>query len=108
VIPDHIFAENLHPPTVEFKLPEADERLNNTPQLVYCLSLLRLSRTTDDQLEPVAENWLRVTEKDTDEQERLHTTATEIIRVFKRDELKDAKAVAEVVPLTYPQQRCLS
>jgi hypothetical protein len=100
MIPDQIFAENVPPPTVEFKLPEADERLNNTPQLVYCLSLLHLSRSTDDQLDHVAENWLQVIEKDTDEQERLHTMATEVIRVFKRDELKDAKAVAEVVCLS--------
>jgi len=36
---------------------------------------------------------------DADEQERLHTMATEIIRAFKRDEIKDAKIVAEVVCL---------
>ncbi|KAF9359465.1 hypothetical protein BGX34_008340 [Mortierella sp. NVP85] len=100
MIPNHIFTENVPLPTVEFKLPEADERLNSTPQLVYCLSLLHLSRSTDDQLDHVAENWLQVIEKDTDEQERLLTMAIEVIRVFKRDEIKDAKAVAEVVCLS--------
>src|SRR5690606_5089771 len=36
---------------------------------------------------------------DTDEQDRLRTIATDVIRAFKRDEFKDAKAVTEVVYL---------
>jgi len=99
VIPGYIFARNVRPPTTEFKLPEADERLNNTPQLAFCLSLLQINWLTDEQLEPTIYNWLQTTEKDTDEQQRLRTMATEVIRVFKRDELKDVKAVAEVVSL---------
>ncbi|KAF9353729.1 hypothetical protein BGX34_011404, partial [Mortierella sp. NVP85] len=99
VIPGYIFARNVRPPTTEFKLPEADERLNSTPQLAFCLSLLQINWLTNEQLEPGIYNWLQTTEKDTDEQQRLRTMATEVIRVFKRDELKDAKAVAEVVSL---------
>jgi len=97
VIPAHIFAENVRPLTVEFKFPEADERLSSTPQLAYCLNLLQLSLSTSGTLEPDAQKWIRTTEKDIDEQERLYTMATEVIRVFKRDEIKDAKSVAEVV-----------
>jgi len=37
--------------------------------------------------------------KNADEQERLHTMATDVIRAFKRDEIKDIKVVAEVVCL---------
>ena len=98
-IPAHIFSQNVRPTAIEFRLPEADERLSNTPQLAHCLSLLQISWSTDEHLEPVVFNWLQTTEKDTDEQERLCTMATEVIRVFKRDELKDGKAVAEVVSL---------
>ncbi|KAK3823221.1 MAG: WD40-repeat-containing domain protein [Benniella sp.] len=98
-IPEHIFSEKVRPPTVDFKLPEADGRLDNTRQLVACLGLLQAPRSIVDQLEPGALKWLKVTENDMGEQERLHTMSTEVIRVFKRDELKDAKAVAEVVCL---------
>ena len=100
VIPSHIFTQNVRPPAIEFKLPGADERLNNTPQLAYCLSLLQISWSTDEQLEPDVYKWLQTTQKDTDEQERLRAMATEVIRVFKKDELKDGKAVAEVVSLS--------
>ncbi|KAF9983856.1 hypothetical protein BGZ65_001352, partial [Modicella reniformis] len=90
---------NVGPPTSEIKLPEVDERLTNTPQLVCCLGLLQASRSPDDILEPIARNWLQTIEKDTDEQERLKVMATDVIRAFKRDEIKDAKVVAEVIYL---------
>jgi len=96
--PAHIFVDDLPLPTIQFKLPEPDERLNNTRQLVCCLGLLQ-SRSTDDVLDPAVRKWLQIAEKDADEQERLHVLATEVIRAFKRDEIKDAKAVTEVVCL---------
>ncbi|KAG0212617.1 hypothetical protein BGX31_001446, partial [Mortierella sp. GBA43] len=96
-VPDHIFAENVRPPSVDCKLPHPDERLNNTPQLVCCLSLLKVSHSPDHILEQAAQLWLQTIEKDSDEQERLHTLSIEVVRAFKRDEFKDAKAVAEVV-----------
>jgi hypothetical protein len=98
-IPTHIFAENEQPPAIQFKLPEADERLGSTTQLVCCLGLLQASHSPDDILETTAQNWLQAIEKDTDEQDRLKTMVTEVIRAFKRDEIKDAKTVAEVVYL---------
>ncbi|KAK3823279.1 MAG: WD40-repeat-containing domain protein [Benniella sp.] len=98
-IPTHIFVENARPPVIQFKLPEADERLGSTLQLACCLGLLQASQSPDDILETSAQNWLQAIEKDTDEQDRLKTMATEVIRAFKRDEFKDAKAVAEVVCL---------
>ncbi|KAG0204157.1 hypothetical protein BGX31_003242, partial [Mortierella sp. GBA43] len=95
----HIFAENLRPPAIEYKLPQPDERLINTPQLVCCLSLLQDSSSSDDALEPVTQKWIQTIEKDADEQERLHALSKGVIRAFMRDELKDAKAIAEVVCL---------
>ncbi|KAF9346581.1 hypothetical protein BGX34_003796 [Mortierella sp. NVP85] len=95
----HIFVENVRPPTVEFELPEADERLDSTVQLARCLNLLHSPPSIDEALEPGAYKWLQATVKDMDEQERLHTMATEVVRVFKRDEIKDVKAVTEVVCL---------
>ncbi|KAG0234215.1 hypothetical protein BGX31_004637 [Mortierella sp. GBA43] len=98
-MPLHIFARNARPPAIAFKPPEPDTRLNDTPQLAYCLGLLRDSDDPDDIQDPATRNWLQLTADDADEQERLKTLATDVIRAFKRDELKDAKTVAEVVYL---------
>ncbi|KAF9984131.1 hypothetical protein BGZ65_000954 [Modicella reniformis] len=94
-----ISEHNVGLPAVEVKLPEIDERLTNTIQLASCLGLLKTFRSTDDMLQPAARNWLQAIEKDLDEQDRLKVLATDVIRAFKRDEFKDAKAVAEVVYL---------
>ncbi|KAI8357916.1 hypothetical protein B0O80DRAFT_485072 [Mortierella sp. GBAus27b] len=97
--PSHIFSENARPPAVVAKLPEPDERLVSTPQLACCLALLKDSQSLDSILEPVARNWLQVVENDDDEQERLKILAIDVIRTFKKEEIKDAKAVSEVVCL---------
>jgi len=95
----HIFDVNIRPPTIKIKLPDADETLDSTLQLVYCLSLLNTTHSPDDLLDPVAQKWLQDTKKNTDEYERLHGMAIDVIEEFKRHERKDAKAVAEVVCL---------
>jgi hypothetical protein len=99
IISKHIFAENIRPPTINFRLPEPGERLSNTRQLVSCLGLLKAAHSPDDILDPAAQKWLQAIEKDTFEQERLHGMAADVIRAFKREEIKDAKVVAEVVCL---------
>ncbi|KAF9976001.1 hypothetical protein BGZ65_008005, partial [Modicella reniformis] len=71
VISDHIFAENLSSPTTVPKLPAPDERLHDTPQLAFCLSLLKAAHSINNILEPDARTWKQTTEKDEDEQERL-------------------------------------
>ncbi|KAG0196333.1 hypothetical protein BGX31_005383, partial [Mortierella sp. GBA43] len=91
-----LFPMNIQPPSIDVKLPEPDERLINTPQLACCLGLLQIVRSPTDILDPRIRNWLQIVEKDADEQERLHAMATDVIRAFKRDELKDAKVIAEV------------
>jgi len=98
-VPAHIFSENVPPPTIEAKLPGLDERLDNTPQLVCCLSLLKVAQSSDTELEPATLKWIQVVEKDTNEKERLRGIATDVIRAFKKEKIKDAKVVAEVVCL---------
>ncbi|KAK3809339.1 MAG: WD40-repeat-containing domain protein [Benniella sp.] len=98
-VPAHIFAGDAHPPVIEYHLPRSDERLSNTQQLAYCLYLLKSDRSSHDMLDSATRSWLSTIEKDLDEQDRLKTMATEVIKAFKRDELKDAKTVAEVVSL---------
>ncbi|KAF9348872.1 hypothetical protein BGX34_002198 [Mortierella sp. NVP85] len=99
LISQDIFSENVNPSAVAFTPLQADERLSDIRQLASCLSLLRLSRSSDDTLEPTAREWLQAVEDDIDEQERLSMLATEVIRGFVNDELKDAKAIAEVTCL---------
>ncbi|KAF9347553.1 hypothetical protein BGX34_003025, partial [Mortierella sp. NVP85] len=98
-ISSYIFAKNVSPHIADFKPPESDERLGSTQQLVCCLSLLQDFHSPDDIVDPAARRWFEATMNDADEQERLHTTAVEVIRAFKRDEIKDAKVIAEVVCL---------
>jgi len=97
--PQAIFAKNIRPPALEVKLPKADERFNTTPQLAACLCLLKYSELLEDILDPPARKWIQSIKKDTDEQDRLKILATNVIRAFQREEIKDTKAVAEVVCL---------
>lgn len=96
-IPPQIFAENKRPPTIEFKPPEPDKRLNDTPQLACSLGLLQSS---DDILDSTTRNWVQVTRNNPDEQERLKVLVKDVVRTFKSDELNDAKAISEITYLT--------
>ncbi|KAF9348183.1 hypothetical protein BGX34_002630 [Mortierella sp. NVP85] len=98
-IDSNIFPTNMRPPTSNSKLPEPDERLSSTPQLVCCLGLLQVAYLPDVKLEPAAQKWLTVIEKDPEEQERLYATATEIVRAYKGDVMKDIKIITEVLYL---------
>ncbi|KAF9347434.1 hypothetical protein BGX34_003157, partial [Mortierella sp. NVP85] len=99
-IPTPTPVKNVSPSITGFKLPEVNERVVDTQQLVSCLKLLEAPYSKDDELEPVACKWLEAIRKDPDEQERLKTMATEVVRAFKGDALKDEKVVSEVVSLT--------
>ena len=94
-----IFAKNIRPPALEIKLPKADERLNTTPQLAACLSLLKNSELLEDMLDPASRKWLQTLKKDTDEQERLKAMVTDVIRAFQREEIKNDRVIAEVLCL---------
>jgi hypothetical protein len=96
-IPQNVFSKNVSPPVIDFKPPELDARLDDTLQLACCLGLLRTPYS--DIADVDARNWLQTTKNEPEEHERLKTLATEVIRAFKRDEFKDAKAVTEVVYL---------
>ncbi|KAG0209410.1 hypothetical protein BGX31_002131, partial [Mortierella sp. GBA43] len=98
-IPLNIFIGNVRPPTISFKPPEADERLHDTLQLACCLGLMQISASLDDIADPVMLKWVQATKSNLDEKGRLETMARNVIRAFKRDELKDSKAVTEVVYL---------
>jgi len=89
----------VHPHAITFIPPEPDSRLTDTIQLGCCLGLLQGSYEPEDILDTAVRNWLLATKNEPDERDRLNTLATDVIRVFKRDEFKDATSVNEVVSL---------
>ncbi|KAG0344987.1 hypothetical protein BG004_004034 [Podila humilis] len=90
------FVQDKAPPVVEYKLPEPDERLLSTNQLVYCLGLLRAPPSAEDLRQDSAFIWVQATRNNEDEQDRLNTLTTNLIRAFIRDELKGPATIAEV------------
>ncbi|KAK3814025.1 MAG: WD40-repeat-containing domain protein [Benniella sp.] len=98
-LPRNIFPSDARRPALDFKPPELGARLNNTPQLAYCLGLLQAGYEPGDILDPNTRNWLQITKDEPDEKERLVVLAKNVIRAFMNDEFKDSKAVAEVVHL---------
>ncbi|KAF9096449.1 hypothetical protein BGX27_001128 [Mortierella sp. AM989] len=90
------FAQDRAPPIIESKLPKPDERLDTTHQLVYCLGLLKNPPSSDDPHRDSVLQWVKATLVNEDEQERLNTLTTNLVRVFIRDEIKGPTAIAEV------------
>ncbi|KAI1298869.1 hypothetical protein EDD11_006740 [Mortierella claussenii] len=97
ILPASMFANDYYPQAFHGKLPEPDERLSSTPQLAYCLGLLQASAMSEDDLDTPTRTWLHAMNTNDVERERLKTMATDLLREFTRDELKDANATAEVV-----------
>ncbi|KAG0303503.1 hypothetical protein BGZ99_002663, partial [Dissophora globulifera] len=100
-VPYSIFPEDIGPPSLQWTFPIPDGRVVDTPQLVSCLSLLKhaLEELHEDALDPTARNWLEEVIKNADEKARLEALATDLIRAFTRDEIKDKKAVSEILCL---------
>ncbi|KAF9082245.1 hypothetical protein BGX27_004594, partial [Mortierella sp. AM989] len=98
-VPRSIFDRDIVPPVAKFTLPEAGGRIASTSQLAYCLSLLPPSSISREGLSTYEYDWSRAKENDPDEQRRLRTMATDVVRAFIRDELKTSVVVAEIVNL---------
>ncbi|KAF9967811.1 hypothetical protein BGZ70_008121, partial [Mortierella alpina] len=96
--PDDIFdADVTRPTTVPDELLEVNKQLTDTTQLAYCLAVLDAVATTPDvELPDATREWALAVKKDNDEEKRLRDLLKSLVRVFTRDELKDADAVAEI------------
>ncbi|GLR01615.1 hypothetical protein GCM10007934_14270 [Mycoavidus cysteinexigens] len=93
------FQSNPSAPVMADALPAVGERPKNLQQLANGLILLSLKESAQGEtieLSEEAQAWLRETEET--EAKRLNALATEVIRVFVDDELKEL-SVAEVVVL---------
>ncbi len=104
-LPLPVFSDNVPPPIIQYDLPEADERLTSTSQLAYCLSLLSKASLPDAVLHAKEQAWYQATADNAEEKERLRTLATEVVRTFVNDELKEIATVHEVVGLAVVLER---
>ncbi|KAF9361944.1 hypothetical protein BGX26_009400 [Mortierella sp. AD094] len=99
MVQSHFLSQDIIAPAAKFTMPESGGRITSTPQLAYCLSLLQPSLLSKEGLNEAECNWLQVVDSDPDEQARLQSMATDVIRAFVQDGLKKSGAVAEVVSL---------
>ncbi|KAF9360000.1 hypothetical protein BGX26_010837 [Mortierella sp. AD094] len=98
-VPQEIFSKDVSPPVANYDLPESDERITSTPQLAYCLKLLPSPSLFEESLGKAELDWSQAKVHDLDEQGRLRALATDLVREFIRDELKEPSSVTEIVCL---------
>ncbi|GAM52457.1 hypothetical protein EBME_0920 [bacterium endosymbiont of Mortierella elongata FMR23-6] len=90
------FKKNVSAPVLEGALPVANKPPKNLEQLANGLILLSSQSNPDIEFSEQAQTWLA--QIDPSEAKRLQNLATDVIRVFVKDELKEM-SVAEVVVL---------
>ncbi|KAG0012653.1 hypothetical protein BGZ80_011600 [Entomortierella chlamydospora] len=93
------FEWDVTPPAAKYDLQEAGGRISSTPQLAYCLALINPSFASKEGLDQKECDWIQAMANEPDEQKRLQTMATDLVRAFVRDKLKKHVTVAEVVTL---------
>ncbi|KAG0295633.1 hypothetical protein BGZ98_001319 [Dissophora globulifera] len=98
-IPLAIFNQDVAPAAAKYPLPKTGARLESTPQLAYCLALLPPLVLPMKPLDEAQQEWSQAKADDKDEQDRLHTMATDLTKAFINDVLKSPSTVAEVVCL---------
>ncbi|KAK3808236.1 MAG: hypothetical protein JOS17DRAFT_780627 [Linnemannia elongata] len=110
-----IFAEDVPKPTIKTELPQLQQRIEMTQQLVYCNTLLRqdslsliVAATSEDAenggplgpaLDKAEVDWLEKIKKDPMEADRLRWLATRVLEQFVADVNKDSTKIAEVIAL---------
>ncbi|KAF9128280.1 hypothetical protein BGX30_014401, partial [Mortierella sp. GBA39] len=115
---EHIFDEDAPRPTIKTELPQPQQRIEKTQQLVYCNALLL--RDTLSPLKPATGqatesgsplvlqepaldktelDWLEITKKDPMEVDRLRWLATRVVEQFVADANKDSIKISEIVAL---------
>ncbi|KAF9426898.1 hypothetical protein BGZ76_002553, partial [Entomortierella beljakovae] len=88
------FEITYHRRTLSVPIP--GERITTTIQLTYCLSL---SRSSPISKEEIGKHKLQAETIDPDEQMRLQSMATDMIRAFIREDPKTHETVGEIVSL---------
>ncbi|KAG0315543.1 hypothetical protein BGZ99_007405 [Dissophora globulifera] len=103
-VDEAIFPDNIRPPGLPLSLPPPFKTVNDIPQLVSCLSLIR-QRSSGElrkdalSLDANASRWLTETGSIGTEVTRLKDLAKDLIRAFSADELQDKEVVAQILHL---------
>ncbi|KAF9429309.1 hypothetical protein BGZ76_001504, partial [Entomortierella beljakovae] len=98
--PYKFFSQGITFPVIKYELPEVDGVISSTPQLAFCLSLLDPSLVSNDTLSEVEKEWSLSRQTDQAEQDRIRKMATDLIREFIGEEVKNPDIVSEVVSLS--------
>ncbi|CAO3567047.1 unnamed protein product [Mortierella alpina] len=102
-----IFSANVYTRNAKIELPMIDKtdnrisRINSTPQLALCSSLLLKSQGAPSQKgrDRTQHDWIKAIENDVVEQDHLRWLGTRIVEEFSKDAVKDSAAVTEIVLL---------
>ncbi|KAF9918954.1 hypothetical protein BX616_003745 [Lobosporangium transversale] len=99
VVPKDIFSHDVVQVKLEYNLPPPGAYLDDTQQLVNCLSLLPTAPIPKTNPSEQEQGWALAVLDDQDEQERLRNLASGVISTFIQDNIKAKAIVAEVVML---------
>ncbi|CAO3567077.1 unnamed protein product [Mortierella alpina] len=116
-----IFSENVCTPTTKTNIPKSDKRIDDTPQLVLCSSLLlklqslaspgggqagalksQVTQEAASQDMPADQahlDWIKAIANDTVERDHVYWLGTRMVEEFSKDAVKDSAVVAEIVLL---------
>ncbi|KAF9966914.1 hypothetical protein BGZ70_000823, partial [Mortierella alpina] len=96
-----IFTTNVCTPTAKIEVLTIDKRINSTPQLALCSSLLLKSQGAPGQggLDQAQNDWLKTVENDAVEQDHIRWLGTRMVEEFFKDAVKNSAAVTEIVLL---------
>ncbi|KAF9271463.1 hypothetical protein BGZ68_003592, partial [Mortierella alpina] len=109
----NIFSEIVHTQAASLEVPKIGTRINSTPQLALCSSLLLRNQGVQDQVvQDQAEDalqdgttnrahlsWVKAIENDTVEQHHIRWLGTRMVEEFCKDAVKDSAVINEVVLL---------
>ncbi|KAF9914231.1 hypothetical protein BX616_008699 [Lobosporangium transversale] len=98
-IPQEIFSHDIPRVVSKYSLPSPGTHLSDTQQLAYSLSLLPTAPILKKDRSDQEQEWYLARSNDRDEQERLHSLASDVITMFICDPIKAEATVAEVVLL---------
>ncbi|KAF9107072.1 hypothetical protein BGX27_008880, partial [Mortierella sp. AM989] len=94
--PQVIFTQDVVVPVGKYGLPEDGAPITSTLQLAYFLGLPQTQVMSTDGLDASEGNSPPLNAINPDEQDRLQTISTNMVRAFIRDDLKKPDVVAEI------------
>ncbi|KAF9140160.1 hypothetical protein BGX30_006967, partial [Mortierella sp. GBA39] len=102
------FTQNVSKPIVRVSLPDVGARIDTTPQLALCISLLPKALgivDSQDEFQDMTHDtsahigWIKAMKQDTFQQDRIRWLGTLMVDEFAKDASKDLTEIAEMVLL---------